>query len=570
MNDATAVYDDIGDLTADATIAPALGGTTRTPGVYDSTNNTFGISGTLTLDAQADPNAVFVFRATTLTASNVSNINLVGGAQEDNVFWYVTGSATLGTFPTFRGTILANGSVTVGGGAALIGRAFSVGNNVTLQGTTTGPATRVSLPDNPPTTTSLSSSLNPSTAGASVTFSATVDGGSQPVEPAGDVVFKDGPTIIGTDRFDEDGPATITVSNLDVGQHHITAVFLGGTVFHHEQPITFAPSTSPVLVQNVVTSLWNDSATPATQSTDDRAVTLGVKFRASTDGLVHGIRFYKGSGNTGTHTGALWTSGGTLLASGTFSGESATGWQQMSFSTPVAVRAGTTYVASYHTPTGLFSLTRPYFTTPRVNGPLTALQDGDEGGNGVYTYGATSAFPTSSYNASNYWVDLTFTPDSTLWPDSATPANTSADTQAATLGVKFRSISGGRVQGIRFYKSAQNTGTHTGSLWTASGTLLASVTFTGESASGWQEMNFSSPVTISANTTYVAAYHTTSGRWSVTRPYFTSKQARGPLTALENDFQGPNGVYTYGATSAFPTSGYNAGNYWVDVMFVSP
>ncbi len=57
-------------------------------------------------------------------------------------------------------------------------------------------------------------------------------------------------------------------------------------------------------------------------------VELGVKFRADQDGFVTGIRFYKGSGNTGTHTGSLWSSSGTRLATVTFTGETGTGWQQ--------------------------------------------------------------------------------------------------------------------------------------------------------------------------------------------------------------------------------------------------
>src|SRR5689334_9098070 len=74
------------------------------------------------------------------------------------------------------------------------------------------------------------------------------------------------------------------------------------------------------------------------------------------------------------------------------------------------------------------------------------------------------------------------------------------DTAAVQLGMKFTSSVAGRVTGVRFYKSAGNTGTHVGALWTAGGTRLASVTFTGETAAGWQSASFSSPVAISANT----------------------------------------------------------------------
>ncbi len=89
---------------------------------------------------------------------------------------------------------------------------------------------------------------------------------------------------------------------------------------------------------------------------------LGVKFQASTNGTITGIRFYKGSLNTGTHVGDLWSSTGTLLASATFTNETASGWQQVDFSNPVQITAGATYIASYHTTTGEYSDTPDYFS----------------------------------------------------------------------------------------------------------------------------------------------------------------------------------------------------------------
>jgi len=86
-----------------------------------------------------------------------------------------------------------------------------------------------------------------------------------------------------------------------------------------------------------------------------------------------------------------------------------------------------------------------------------------------------------------------------------------ADGNPVTLGVKFRSDVSGNVTGIRFYKGSGNNGSHIGLLYSSTGALLAQATFTGETASGWQQVNFSSSVAISANTTYVAAYFSTSG-----------------------------------------------------------
>ena len=81
-------------------------------------------------------------------------------------------------------------------------------------------------------------------------------------------------------------------------------------------------------------SLFPATAVPSTITTDPKPVEVGVKFESSTAGYVTGIRFYKGAGNNGTHIGNLWTSSGTLLASATFTNESASGWQQVSFASP--------------------------------------------------------------------------------------------------------------------------------------------------------------------------------------------------------------------------------------------
>jgi hypothetical protein len=147
-----------------------------------------------------------------------------------------------------------------------------------------------------------------------------------------------------------------------------------------------------------------------------------VKFRADTPGWISGIRFYKGSTNTGTHTGHLWTSTGTLLASATFTNETASGWQQVTFPTPVAISANTTYVASYFAPSGNYAVDSAYFASSGTDAaPLHALANGVDGANGVFVYSPTSAFPTQSFNATNYWVDVVF---STSAPPTPTPTAT--------------------------------------------------------------------------------------------------------------------------------------------------
>jgi hypothetical protein len=157
-------------------------------------------------------------------------------------------------------------------------------------------------------------------------------------------------------------------------------------------------------------TIWNNSTVPAIITDNDpNAVELGLKFRSDVDGYVTGIRFYKGPWNTGTHVGNLWSGTGQLLATVTFTSETASGWQQAGFSTPVGITADTTYVASYHTNVGYYSTDINYFAASGFDSPpLHALANEVDGGNGVYRYGATSAFPNQTWNSSNYWVDVVF------------------------------------------------------------------------------------------------------------------------------------------------------------------
>jgi hypothetical protein len=519
------------------------------------------------------------------------------------------------------------------------------------------------------------------------------------------------------------------------------------------------PASSPSSAVTPQSTIF-DFATPATpDSGEGNPIEVGVKFTSSVNGSVTGVRFYKSAANGGTHIGSLWSATGTRLAQATFANESNSGWQTLTFPSPVAVTAGTTYVASYFTPSGHYSAAP--LPANVTNGPLKAIPDATSP-NGVYAYGAASAFPTNSYNATNYWVDVMFalappgqvtnvgagesgrtsatvswsapssggsvssykitpyvgstarsattisgsppatsatigglttgttytftvqalnpngggpasaqsnavtpqaavappaptgviarpatrsvavdwsapsadgdsaitgytitpyigasaqtpvsagasatsatadglsngtsytftvrannavgsgaqsapsaavTPQSTIF-DFATPSTVdSGDANPVELGVKFQADFSGSVTGIRFYKAALNGGTHVGSLWTASGTRLAQATFTNESASGWQTATFSSAVAVTAATTYVASYFAPSGHYSVTASAFSSGAVvNAPLRALA-DGTSANGVYAYGSASTFPAGSYNAGNYWVDVLFDMP
>jgi hypothetical protein len=409
------------------------------------------------------------------------------------------------------------------------------------------------------------------------------------------------------------------------------------------------------------------SQLPQVVAVDESApVEVGTAFVPSWNGAVTAIRFYKGSGNSGTHTGSLWNSSGQRLATVTFSNETAAGWQQATLSSPVAVTAGSTYVVSYYAPQGHYSYTSKFFASPLTAGDLTAPATA----NGRYVYGSGGGYPNFTYDASSYFVDvvyepaaptitvtdrlpnpgatgvprtsapaitfsdavadgysvalkqgsttipgtvtrsadqrtLTFSPSSSLpadadltitvsgvvstrggtlatqtWsfrtePATATltslfstqvPATTAADDNGSVeLGTAFTPSVNGVVTQVRFYKGAGNTGTHTGTIWTSTGTRLATATFSGESASGWQAATFASPVPLTAGQTYVASYYAPNGHYSVTSGFFGSAWQSGVLSAPASS----NGRYIYGSGGGFPSNSWNASNYFVDVVFRS-
>jgi hypothetical protein len=451
-------------------------------------------------------------------------------------------------------------------------------------------------------------------------------------------------------------------------------------------------------------TMWSPQAVPPQADDGDPAsVELGTRFRSDVSGYVTGVRFYKAALNTGTHVGRLWTNTGTLLGSVTFTGESASGWQQANFASPIPIDANTTYVVSYHAPNGHYTGTDLFFASALDNPPLHGLRDGTDGPNGVYLYGA-GGFPNQTYFSEAYWVDAVFNtvppPDSTpptiasvfpasgaanvdpaavvtasfseaidpatvssstagkegtstagtfelrdplnilvtaavsydpvtrtatlrpaiplsvsttytavakggsvdprikdvagnalastatwsfttaaapppppscpcsIWAPTAVPQKIDdGDPNSVELGTRFRSDVPGYITGARYYKGSANTGTHIAKLWTNTGTLLGSGTFTGETASGWQEVAFATPIAISANTTYVISYHANNGHYSSSPQYFAAAGVdSGPLHALRDGVDGANGLYQYG-TSTFPTQTFNSEAYFIDVVF---
>ncbi|MFA5864873.1 MAG: ice-binding family protein, partial [Phycisphaerae bacterium] len=126
-----AAYNDaVSRSTSPISLPGQIGGLTLAPGLYVNSTSS-GISGTganaiLTLDAQGDANAVFIFKmGSTLVTDPATSVVLSGGAQAKNVYWQVGSSATLGTTSIFKGNILAAVTITVNSGAAVEGRLFA-------------------------------------------------------------------------------------------------------------------------------------------------------------------------------------------------------------------------------------------------------------------------------------------------------------------------------------------------------------------------------------------------------------------------------------------------------------
>jgi hypothetical protein len=154
-------------------------------------------------------------------------------------------------------------------------------------------------------------------------------------------------------------------------------------------------------------------------------------------------------------------------------------------------------------------------------------------------------------------------PTQTLWSNSA-PAGAEVDSDPGSveLGTPFKASVSGTVVGVRFWKTAENKGTHVGNLWSSTGTNLATVTFTNETSSGWQTGTFAKPISIKAGQQYVISYHAPNGR------YVATSQFTGTSNAASLSVQsGKSGVYAYGTKSSYPSLQWNSSQYWVDVIF---
>ena len=184
--DLTTAYDEAAGSGPATTVATELGGSTLKPGVYNSLDGTFGITGTLTLDTEGDPNAVFIFQAaSTLITASDSSVIVLDGAEACNVFWQVGSSATLGTDSSLVGSVLASESITANARAIVQGRLLARNGAVTLDTNTITNKT-CPTPEATTTTTTLEGATTTTPGGATgdTTTATTLPGSTTATSPA--------------------------------------------------------------------------------------------------------------------------------------------------------------------------------------------------------------------------------------------------------------------------------------------------------------------------------------------------------------------------------------------------
>ena len=298
-------------------------------------------------------------------------------------------------------------------------------------------------------------------------------------------------------------------------------------------------------------TLFGSSAPTTSDAGSDSPLELGVRFKSDVAGSITGVRFYKSAANTGTHIGNLWSNTGTLLATATFVNETASGWQTVNFTSPVAITAGTYYVASYHSTIGHYAEDDNYFTTTYDNAPLHAPQDGVAGADGAYLYTSASAFPTTAWEGANYWVDVVFTPSSTTAglssvtvnptsvtggtssagtvtltgpaPSAGFPVTLASDNAAATPSTTSITIASGQTSGTFTVNTTAVTTSTTAHITASNGTTNVQATLT--------IMPVANLTAVSVNPTSVTGGNTSTGTLTLNNPAPTG----GAVVSLSSD-----------------------------------
>jgi lysophospholipase L1-like esterase/fibronectin type 3 domain-containing protein len=247
-----------------------------------------------------------------------------------------------------------------------------------------------------------------------------------------------------------------------------------------EKVATLRSVPPPASTRSCPCSIWAESDAPTTpQVSTTTAAEVGVKFRTEKDGFITALRFYKGPDNAGPHVASLWkaisdsstytssstTMTGTLLASGTVTSGTGSGWQEVVLSTPVAVQAHTLYFASYYAPSGRYAADAGYFRDREiVHSPLRLPSQSSIDGNGFIRGGSPGLPQPNPQGDTNYWVDVVFVPASPAAPASVTATAVST----SRIDVSWSGVT--QATGYRVERSAD------ASLWSTLADVAGGVT----------------------------------------------------------------------------------------------
>ena len=310
-------------------------------------------------------------------------------------------------------------------------------------GSVTSAGALLTVTDAVPVIASVSATPNPAAPGQSIAFSVEAS------DPDADALtyawtFGDGTTATGSSVSHSYSSAGTFAAMVVVNDS------FGGTVTSNLTVIVNAVSTSQTLLttQRPVNVNNSDGASVNYE--------LGMRFTADVSGQITAIRFFKASRENGAHTGHIWSAAGRLLATVSFVNETAGGWQEQTLAQPLTIAANTEYLVSVNTGNSFYVSDDTGFAAQIVNAHLRSIV----GGNG--RYGAPGKYPSQTWQSSNYFRDLRFTPNAANAATAASPTLTVTKVSAA---MKF---SGTAQTKVNVLKPGRDTVTVSGTLANAS------------------------------------------------------------------------------------------------------
>ncbi|WP_086735897.1 DUF4082 domain-containing protein [Erythrobacter colymbi] len=348
-------------------------------------------------------------------------------------------------------------------------------------------------------------------------------------------------------------------SSYNQSSYFVDAVFRAGTAAGTTQ----AGAGSELCVTNPtgaveLSSLFADLQPANPDATDNKPYELGTVVTPTSDGQVTQVRFYKAASETGAHIGRIWSATtGAQLAQVAFQNETASGWQVATLDTPLELRAGDRIVVSVNS-NSHFPISVGGLSAPLARGYLATPSDGVPS-----LFGPPGALPTNSFENSNYFVDLVYRAESTLFGNREPTLSNASDNGASyELGLRFVPQRDGMITGFRYWNSPNDTGTHRATLWSSTGEQLLTTEFAAETGEGWKALRLATPFAVTAGQTYVLSVNA-NGFFPITYNVFNNDPVTSTWLAAPND--GQNGLY--GDVGQFPTSTYAASNYFRDVIF---